>query len=1503
MAKGQGQEEELASSTETIWRQLDQIERAKTPQGFDPARREQRLREVGQTGTRGAAEVLRGVFRWLRQPVTDNAICESELLRGRLEDTRIIWDSMDKALHPYWRRVWGQKWEDLTSMRYGEQEAGPAGLLTVTQHIKTLLSQCERCQSTELRRCPTCGLPRCDWCVKDTQSECQGCGTEWPRQKRVGPRGADRGPWGQLHGRNMHNAGKDFVEEVVDCRWRPDASELAATAELHDRLEFKCRLRGWEPEARKQRIDDLLDKHTGVNAEGRLMRALLNSEPPILLFFPAQQFPTETPVSQESGWWYKARTECTIRRCGRCWQQKRLDHFDKESRRPEYRRPECHECQALPKSRRARLATESEGVRIGLSTVTADPRYMGRGDDTSGGDVLVDGPGLKHILRISRDHPAEGMEVWLTTGQMGFAVEREEDELGAEEDLAAQIPTSRYLAPQISAFIQRLREQGTTTMPADIWEALEALEDTWGRGDEETQVDGRPRKRRWEKPSCPLAMQDPRYLPEVSLSQQLGKNWFLNEGLPRTNTGAGYVRVQATAMRWEEPAGRFQVLVGEGLATSVQPEHEWSIMSAQWRFLVARWTEQGSGEVDIVPLVSEEVRRQHGFERAGMRSISWRLLKAIQAATGAEVLIGGTAVVTPPFFRAMGRGNRAIWGELEGPAIVLWDQMDDLERKQWQQAFANRTDWVILCERSQRHHACSGPLPPGKDWCVLHRGGTQGEDRRGRALREKGWWHRGSVRLAENSHTLVCRVPSNTGMRAHGRYGIEQAWFCRREKDDLSMHLEGLEGDYWLGTEAGSIGAYGFRGVVMATDGSATHGKMGAGYSELSRGLVGSEWQEASAEEGGSGKCLDCPEAARAMGRGEELPWHLQKQLVAMGAEDGDHVVGGGKLYCITRRRRKACLRVGREEEGASSLRPELAAIERVLQTVDVADDLLILSDCQTELTEIQKWIGEGLRPCMAMTKDADILRSVVERLRQRITAGAATWLVKIKAHRGEPLNEEADDEAGKGCLLLAEEKQWDDLTSRNMYAWKTAEGAERRAPWGQGVRQAITKRAGWTRVALEHHVGYRKWVRRWWITSDTNGQAPNREEWQQVSTQWWGNREEWESAGARLQQAAGGKRKEPVTGTSQEVFKDSKKPTLSTWTAEYLIRPGQNRKGLHKWLKNRRIPYGRRRRLLQIMSYSYPCGSFLKKIRRSTTGKCRLCRKLRPHVAEDQLAEETVGHITSARCVGQSAAATAAHNRCVRAVMQALGAEEDGSKGRTVLTVEGEQEMTTLWSKEELREIVPWEQVQIMARQARRARLNQSQEDEAELQVTETERLACSLCMAPDCISNWRSESGAVVCCQCTEQTASRQGRDLMCERCWTAKTGRQRFDGVAIDTHSKPKRLLIVEVKRMSDRQEDYWRQGAELADQQYADLCEGIRNSLPPTWECRFVPIILGSMAIQERAFEEAMQQLGITKAGGRALMGTLMNILLEEQDKMLRSFQAQLGEKSEAGADAR
>ena len=117
-------------------------------------------------------------------------------------------------------------------------------------------------------------------------------------------------------------------------------------------------------------------------------------------------------------------------------------------------------------------------------------------------------------------------------------------------------------------------------------------------------------------------------------------------------------------------------------------------------------------------------------------------------------------------------------------------------------------------------------------------------------------------------------------MGTYDDYGVVHAWFCRRMKDDLSIQLQGAEGHYWLGTEAGIIGAYGFQGAVFATDGSVTNGKMGAGYSEMSWQMLGSEWQEAQPEEGNAGKLLKHP---TAMDRGEDLTTQVQQQLAERG--------------------------------------------------------------------------------------------------------------------------------------------------------------------------------------------------------------------------------------------------------------------------------------------------------------------------------------------------------------------------------------------------------------------------------------------------------------------------------------------------------------------------------------------------------------------------------------------------------------------------------------------
>jgi len=47
--------------------------------------------------------------------------------------------------------------------------------------------------------------------------------------------------------------------------------------------------------------------------------------------------------------------------------------------------------------------------------------------------------------------------------------------------------------------------------------------------------------------------------------------------------------------------------------------------------------------------------------------------------------------------------------------------------------------------------------------------------------------------------------------------------------------LRGKEHDYWMGTEIGMLGGYGFQVQVTAGDGCDRKGKMGAGYHNLRR--------------------------------------------------------------------------------------------------------------------------------------------------------------------------------------------------------------------------------------------------------------------------------------------------------------------------------------------------------------------------------------------------------------------------------------------------------------------------------------------------------------------------------------------------------------------------------------------------------------------------------------------------------------------------------------------
>ena len=125
---------------------------------------------------------------------------------------------------------------------------------------------------------------------------------------------------------------------------------------------------------------------------------------------------------------------------------------------------------------------------------------------------------------------------------------------------------------------------------------------------------------------------------------------------------------------------------------------------------------------------------------------------------------------------------------------------------------------------------------------------------------------------------------------------------------------------------------------------------------------------------------------------------------------------------------------------------------------------------------------------------DADILLEAIVELRKRTTAGAATFLVKVKAHRGEPANEEADIQADKTISGKDVPTEWHDRTNQAVFTWQeprqkggTVSYEDRKSTWNSGVRKAMR------RGSAEEEV-HKHWNR---VT----------EAWKQISKQRFGRR------------------------------------------------------------------------------------------------------------------------------------------------------------------------------------------------------------------------------------------------------------------------------------------------------------------------------------------------------------------------------------------------------------
>ena len=175
---------------------------------------------------------------------------------------------------------------------------------------------------------------------------------------------------------------------------------------------------------------------------------------------------------------------------------------------------------------------------------------------------------------------------------------------------------------------------------------------------------------------------------------------------------------------------------------------------------------------------------------------------------------------------------------------------------------------------------------------------------------------------------------------------------------------------------------------------------------------------------------------------------------------------------------------MGREEEGMSSNRPEFVDLRECLEAHQDHENLLCLTDSETTLQTINKWIGGGAKLSLARSPDGGVLKAIIIKLQKRVKAGASTLLIKVKAHRGDPLNEEADIRTEIARLKEEGGKVWETQTDRTIYQWsepsKTKEGTliTKTSVWTHAVRNRMWQKAGEIQAFRSLERGAEKWCR-----------------------------------------------------------------------------------------------------------------------------------------------------------------------------------------------------------------------------------------------------------------------------------------------------------------------------------------------------------------------------------------------------------------------------------------
>jgi hypothetical protein len=106
----------------------------------------------------------------------------------------------------------------------------------------------------------------------------------------------------------------------------------------------------------------------------------------------------------------------------------------------------------------------------------------------------------------------------------------------------------------------------------------------------------------------------------------------------------------------------------------------------------------------------------------------------------------------------------------------------------------------------------------------------------------------------------------------------------------------------------------------------------------------------------------------------------------------------------LQEQRSRESSKVGREEGGLSSNRPELVTLRESLKALEDHVDILYLTDSEASLQAIHKWIGCGAKLNLSKSPDADILKAIILKLQKKSGSRGSNSVNQGQGPQGGPL-------------------------------------------------------------------------------------------------------------------------------------------------------------------------------------------------------------------------------------------------------------------------------------------------------------------------------------------------------------------------------------------------------------------------------------------------------------------------------------------------------------------